>query len=91
MVKSAVIAFGGMAGTPKRASAVEQALTGRVWNEAAIEKAAAAFSDDFTPLTDWRASADYRLLVAKNLLRRFHLETGGEKLVRLNRYEAAFG
>ena len=91
MVKSAVIAFGGMAGTPKRASAVEQALTGRVWNEAAIEKAAAAFSDDFTPLTDWRASADYRLLVAKNLLRRFHLETSGEKLVRLNRYEAAFG
>jgi xanthine dehydrogenase small subunit len=90
-VKSAVIAFGGMAGTPKRAGAVEQALVGAVWDEGAIEKAIAAFSDDFTPLTDWRASADYRLLVAKNLLRRFYLETGGEKNVRLNRYEAAFG
>jgi xanthine dehydrogenase small subunit len=90
-VKSAVIAFGGMAGTPKRAGAVEQALVGAVWDEGAIEKAIAAFSNDFTPLTDWRASADYRLLVAKNLLRRFYLETGGEKNVRLNRYEAAFG
>lgn len=90
-VKSAVIAFGGLAGTPKRAGAVEQALVGAVWDEGAIEKAIAAFSDDFTPLTDWRASADYRLLVAKNLLRRFYLETGGEKNVRLNRYEAAFG
>jgi xanthine dehydrogenase small subunit len=90
-VKSAVIAFGGMAGTSKRASAVERTLTGSVWDEAAVEKAAAAFADDFTPLTDWRASADYRLLVAKNLLRRFYLETGGERLVRLNRYEPAFG
>ena len=90
-VKDAVIAFGGMAGTPKRASAVEQALKGSVWDEGAIETATAAFSEDFTPLSDWRASADYRLLVAKNLLRRFFLETGGEKPVRLNRYEAAFG
>ncbi len=90
-VKSAVIAFGGMAGTPKRACSVEKVLTGAVWDEGTIEKASAAFSDDFTPLTDWRASADYRLLVAKNLLRRFYLETGDEKNVRLNRYEAAFG
>ncbi|ATU94754.1 xanthine dehydrogenase small subunit [Phyllobacterium zundukense] len=90
-VKSAVIAFGGMAGTPKRACSVEKVLTGAVWDEGTIEKASAAFSDDFTPLTDWRASADYRLLVAKNLLRRFYLETGGEKNIRLNRYEAAFG
>jgi xanthine dehydrogenase small subunit len=90
-VDSAVIAFGGMAGTPKRAKAVERALTGAVWDEGTIEKAIAAFSDDFVPLTDWRASAEYRLLVAKNLLRRFYLETGGEKNVRLNRYEAAFG
>jgi xanthine dehydrogenase small subunit len=89
-VENAIIAFGGMAGTPKRASAVEASLTGAVWDEGAIEKAAAVFATDFTPLTDWRASADYRLLVAKNLLRRFYLETGGEH-VRLNRYEAAFG
>ena len=33
----------------------------------------------------WRASADYRLLVAKNLLRRFYLETQGGEQVRLDR------
>ena len=51
----------------------------------------AAFTADFTPLTDWRASADYRLLTARNLLRRFHLETTGEETIRLNRYAAVAG
>lgn len=86
-VENTVIAFGGMAGTPKRASAVEQILLGAVWEEGLIETAMAAFAKDFKPLTDWRASADYRLLAAKNLLRRFYLEMRGEH-VRLNRYEA---
>ncbi|MBL0374582.1 xanthine dehydrogenase small subunit [Rhizobium sp. KVB221] len=84
MVASAVIAFGGMAGTPKRAANVEAILAGGAWNDATIEAAAAALGEDYSPLTDWRASADYRLLVAKNLLRRFYLETQDEKLVRLD-------
>ncbi|SFJ46405.1 xanthine dehydrogenase small subunit [Phyllobacterium sp. CL33Tsu] len=88
-VESAVIAFGGMAGTPKRAAAVEQALVGAIWDEASIEAAIQQFPQDFTPLTDWRASADYRMLTAKNLLRRFYLESAGEKRVRLNRYAVA--
>ena len=33
---------------------------------------------DYQPLTDMRASAEYRLLAAQNLLRRFHLETTGD-------------
>jgi len=77
-VRMARIAFGGMAATPKRARAVETALIGRRWNEATIDQAMAAFDRDFTPLTDWRASAGYRLLVARNLLKRFFLETKGE-------------
>lgn len=71
------IAFGGMAATPKRARAVEAALHGRPWTESAIAEARDAFERDFTPLTDWRASADYRRLTAKNLLTRFFLETSG--------------
>ena len=78
------IAFGGMAGTPLRASNVEKALLGSIWNEATVEKAAASFPDDYQPLSDWRASSDYRMNVAKNLLRRFYLETIGEK-VQLSR------
>ncbi len=90
-VEAAVIAFGGMAGTPKRAAAIEQALIGSPWHDETIEQAMAAFAMDFTPLTDWRASADYRLLTARNLLRRFYLETTGEENIRLNRYTAAVG
>lgn len=86
VVTKATIAFGGMAGTPKRARSVETALIGAAWNEATIEKAAIAFSSDFSPLSDWRASADYRALIARNLLRRFYLETVGGETVRLNRY-----
>ncbi|MEX3007399.1 xanthine dehydrogenase small subunit [Hoeflea sp. TYP-13] len=77
-VESARFAFGGMAATPKRATAVEQTLTGNPWNEAEIERAMAVFDQDFTPLTDWRASAEYRMLTTKNLLKRFFLETQGQ-------------
>jgi xanthine dehydrogenase small subunit len=72
------IAFGGMAATPKRAKAVEEALVGKHWSHETIEAALPAFATDFQPLTDMRASATYRLLAAQNLLRRFHLETIGE-------------
>jgi xanthine dehydrogenase small subunit len=78
------IAFGGMAATPKRAKAVEEALVGRPWSAATIEAALPAFAEDFQPITDMRASAAYRLMVAQNLLRRFLLETSGagERLAR---------
>jgi xanthine dehydrogenase small subunit len=71
------IAFGGMAATPKRAKAVEEALIGKPWTSATIEAAIPAFATDFQPLTDMRASKEYRVLAAQNLLRRFHLETTG--------------
>ncbi len=87
-VASVRIAFGGMAATPKRALAVEAVLTGKAWNEATIEAAMTAFEDDYTPLTDWRASADYRMLATKNLLKRFFLETRGDA-VQVSRYESA--
>ena len=78
-VASICIAFGGMAATPKRATAVEAALTGKPWTEETVEAAIEAFDRDFTPLTDMRASADYRMLASKNLLRRFFIETSGTK------------
>ena len=72
------IAFGGMAATPKRAARAEAALEGAEWNEASFAAAAEELDKDFQPLSDWRASADYRLLVAKNLLRRFYLENSSD-------------
>jgi xanthine dehydrogenase small subunit len=72
------VAYGGMAATPKRAKAVEAALLGKAWSVATVEAAIPAFAEDYQPLTDMRASAEYRLLAAQNLLRRFFLETTGE-------------
>ncbi|MBX3598057.1 MAG: xanthine dehydrogenase small subunit [Rhizobiaceae bacterium] len=78
-VTSIRIAYGGMAATPKRARSVEAALLGKSWNEATIEAALDAFAADFSPLTDMRATAEYRALAARNLLVRFHAETTGTK------------
>jgi len=71
------IAFGGMAGTPKRATRVEAALTGQHWTEATVLVAMDAFALDFSPMSDMRASADYRLTAARNMLRRYFLEDQG--------------
>ncbi|RYG92883.1 xanthine dehydrogenase small subunit [Loktanella sp. IMCC34160] len=77
-VTDARIAFGGMAGIPKRAKAVEDALIGKDWSEATIDATLPAFAADFTPLTDMRASADYRLEAAQNLLCRYFAELNGQ-------------
>nr|WP_111298763.1 xanthine dehydrogenase small subunit [Paracoccus saliphilus] len=74
IITSARIAFGGMAATPRRAAGAEAALEGQPFAEASFDAAARALAEDFTPLTDMRASADYRALVARNLIRRFWLE-----------------
>lgn len=74
-VKDARIAFGGMAGIPKRAATCEAALAGRPWSEESVEAACLALAEDYSPLTDMRASAGYRLKVAQNLLRKAFIET----------------
>jgi xanthine dehydrogenase small subunit len=76
-VTGARIGFGGMAGIPKRAAAVEAALIGREWSLGTVEAALPAFARDFQPLTDMRASADYRLITAQNLLRRYFHDLAG--------------
>jgi xanthine dehydrogenase small subunit len=78
-IVEARLAFGGMAGIPKRAKAAEAALLGRYWEEATVAAAITALAGDFTPLTDMRASAAYRLKVAGNLLTRFLIETTAPK------------
>ncbi|PZU11687.1 xanthine dehydrogenase small subunit [Sphingomonas sp.] len=81
IVRSARIAFGGMAATPRRASACEAALVGKAWSEAAAEAAALALAEDYAPLSDMRGSSEYRLLVAQNLVRRLWAESAGDEPV----------
>lgn len=88
VITEAKICFGGMAGIPARAAAVENALQGQEWNEASILKAAELFDQDYTPLSDMRASDAYRLLLCKNLLRRFFLESQMDAdVVRIKRHD----
>ncbi|WP_199902529.1 FAD binding domain-containing protein, partial [Azospirillum sp. B4] len=78
LVTRARLAYGGMAGTPKRADAAEAVLLGRPWDAAAARDAKAALAQDFSPLSDWRASAAYRLAVAGNLLLKFQVESAAD-------------
>ena len=85
VITEARIAFGGMAAIPKRAARAEAALTGQPFAVESFEAAADAVAEDFQPLSDWRASAEYRQAVAANLFRRFWLEQSEPDLpVRLN-------
>lgn len=77
LVTAARIAFGGMAGVPKRAGAVEAALVGLPWSEAGVIKAQAALADDFQPLSDMRATAAYRMRAAEGMLMRYFHEQAG--------------
>ena len=74
-VRAVRFVFGGMAATVRHAAKAEAAVVGQPWTEATAQAAMAALGEDFTPLTDMRASADYRMQVSRNLLRRFWLET----------------
>lgn len=74
-IVEARLAYGGLAATPKRAKAAEAALLGQPWGAGAAQAAADALPQDFTPITDMRASAEYRMRVAGNLLLRAAEET----------------
>ncbi len=72
------IAYGGMAGTPKRAVNTENELLNKSWSEASVHTAMEVMAQDYQPMTDMRASAAYRMQVAQNFLQRFWLENSGE-------------
>jgi xanthine dehydrogenase small subunit len=72
------LAYGGMAGVPKRASTAEAALTGQPLRDSkAWARAFAALRDDFKPLDDHRASSRYRMETAHSLLGKALIEAAG--------------
>ena len=60
VVGRARIGLGGVAATPVRALATEQALEGRPWTEETVAAAAEVMRGEGTPIDDMRASAAYR-------------------------------
>ncbi|MFO1032745.1 MAG: xanthine dehydrogenase small subunit [Hyphomicrobiales bacterium] len=90
-IASAVLAFGGMAATPKRARKTEEALGGlRLDDESSWDSRIAVLTQDFTPLSDMRASAAYRLEAAQGVLRKALMELAGSQ-AQSTRLEAAGG
>ncbi|WP_226580070.1 xanthine dehydrogenase small subunit [Acuticoccus sediminis] len=73
-VRDVRLAYGGMAAIPKRAAAAEAALSGRPYTAETVAAAAEALAEDFSPISDMRASSAYRLTVARNLLKRDFIE-----------------
>ncbi|MGO2013184.1 xanthine dehydrogenase small subunit [Pseudoalteromonas sp.] len=67
-------AMGGMAATPKQAKNIEQRLINSSLEVSSFINAAAAINEDFSPMSDVRASASYRITVSKNLLQRIGIE-----------------
>ncbi|WP_339113453.1 xanthine dehydrogenase small subunit [Thioclava sp. GXIMD2076] len=79
-IASARVAFGGMAGTPKRASGFEALLTGKPLSDETFRAALPALGLDFQPLSDMRASARYRLKAAEGLALRYLADLSGQHL-----------
>jgi xanthine dehydrogenase small subunit len=75
IVKEIILAFGGMADRPRRAFAAEKVLCGKSWTKENIDNAMKIIALEFTPLSDARAGAGYRQLVASNLLLKFFVES----------------
>ncbi len=77
MVTDIRVAYGGMAATPVRVAAVEDALRGKAWTLETARAAAGALDRALSPMTDMRGSAAYRRSAGRNLLPRLWHETAG--------------
>ena len=77
-VAKARIAYGGMAAIPKRALEAERSLEGATWDRGCVNAAMTAMERDFSPISDMRASSEYRMEAAKNMLLRYFLEDANE-------------
>jgi xanthine dehydrogenase small subunit len=76
-VKLASVGVGGVAATPVRASQTEAALAGQHWTHSTVNRAKACLLNEFSPISDMRASAAYRLQVLDGLMERLWLESQG--------------
>jgi xanthine dehydrogenase small subunit len=78
-VSDSCFALGGMAAIPKRATQTEAWLQGKSWEESTLRVAMDKLTREFTPMSDMRASKDYRSRASANLLYRFYLETRSDQ------------
>jgi xanthine dehydrogenase small subunit len=73
-VASVRIGLGGVAATPLRATAAEEALRGQPWTRETVAAAAEELARAGTPMSDHRASEGYRIAMLRNSLLKFYAE-----------------
>jgi len=78
------IAYGGMSEIPKRALTIEKKLINSEFSENTFSKAVNLINKDFSPLDDMRASKNYRITVAKNLLLKAFYEIKNNHIIRIH-------
>jgi len=83
-IKEIKIAYGGMAAIPKRATHCERVLLNSSITRDTIDKAKKALEKDFIPISDMRASGNYRKIIAKNLLEKCFLEINENKMIGIH-------
>jgi xanthine dehydrogenase small subunit len=82
VVRRARIGLGGVAATPIRARATEEALTGEPWSEETVRRAAEVMAGEGTPIDDHRASAAFRSAMLGQALRKLYAENSTAQEVR---------
>ena len=81
VITIARVAFGGMAATPVRLEVVESALVGQEFSDELIENVMLLAGKLLKPLTDVRASANYRSAMALQMLVKALRQLNGEPLI----------
>ncbi|MBM7503951.1 xanthine dehydrogenase small subunit [Agromyces aurantiacus] len=81
VVASARIGLGGVAATPIRARATEAVLVGRRWDLDTVRDAASVLGSEGTPMSDHRASAEYRALMLNRSLLKLYRSARPEEVV----------
>jgi xanthine dehydrogenase small subunit len=76
LTEEIILAYGGMADRPKRAANTEKFLMNKPWTKETIVMAQDLIEKDFTPISDARSGAEYRMLAAKNLLMKMFNPSG---------------
>ncbi|MGC5616666.1 xanthine dehydrogenase small subunit [Georgenia sp. Z1491] len=85
LVSDIRIGVGGIAATPVRALATEDALRGRPWSEETVSAAAQVMSGEGTPMDDHRASSRYRSAMLGQALCRFYVENSPSEVLEVAR------
>lgn len=83
-IASASVGVGGVAATPVRARHTENALRAQPWHSASLQRAGDVLADEFSPISDMRASADYRRALLRNLMQRAAAEWGEQPPPRID-------